>query len=260
MRLRLTVLLIALVATAALAWLTLRSPDSPAPMPPSTPPTPSEDRVAPARQRHSASIRQRCIDAGVSYPARELFLRAFKREREVEAWARSDDGPLRLVAKWPVLAASGEPGPKRREGDRQVPEGCYRVVVFNPLSNFHLSLGLDYPNASDRMRSDRDAPGSDIYIHGGAVSIGCLALGDDAIEELYVLAEDTREKPLPVHLFPSRMAGPEWEKLRAQHPEHAGFWSELQPVYDSFERTRLVPDVSITADGRYGLRGPAVSP
>lgn len=212
------------------------------------------DRVALARHCHGEICKRRVETAGVAYPPRELFLRAFKLEREIEAWARADGGPFKLIATWPVLAASGDAGPKRREGDRQVPEGCYRVVVFNPKSNFHLSLGLDYPNASDRIRSDPQQPGSDIYIHGGAVSIGCLALGDDAIEELYVLASDTREKPVEVHVFPARMAGPAWEKLRAAHPAHAAFWAELQPIHDAFEKTRLIPAVSVGSDGAYRLR------
>jgi murein L,D-transpeptidase YafK len=218
--------------------------------------TTREDRVAAARARCGAKVAQLCASAGVSYPPRELFLRAFKTERELEAWGRSDDGPLRLLATWPVLASSGDPGPKRREGDRQVPEGCYRVAVFNPLSNFHLSLGLDYPNASDLVRSNAAAPGSDIYIHGGAVSIGCLALGDDAIEELFLLAQNTHDRhgtPIAVHLFPAHMAGPAWEKLRAAHPEHAAFWAELQPIHDAFAQTHRVPVVQVDEHGRYGL-------
>lgn len=210
-----------------------------------------EDRVAAARRHFEQGWRQHPAFVKTGYPPRELFLRAFKAERELEAWARSDDGPFKLIGSWPVLAASGDLGPKRREGDRQVPEGCYRVVVFNPKSSFHLSLGLDYPNASDLIRSHATEPGSDIYLHGGAASIGCLALGDDAIEELYVLASDTREKPIEVHLFPCRMSGPAWEKLRAQFPSHAPFWTELQPIYEAFERTQLVPRVQVAADGAY---------
>jgi len=214
----------------------------------------AEDRVGPARARVGKKIEQMCRDAGVKHPPRELFLRGFKAERQLEAWARSDDGQFKLVATWPVLAASGGPGPKRRQGDQQVPEGCYRVVVFNPKSNFHLSLGLDYPNASDRVRSDKKKPGDHIYIHGNEVSIGCLALGDEAIEELYVLALDTRDKPIAVHIFPARMTGPAWESLRAEHPAHAPLWAELAPIHDAFERIRKVPAVRVETDGRYRLR------
>jgi murein L,D-transpeptidase YafK len=97
------------------------------------------------------------------------------------------------LRSYPVLAASGTAGPKRREGDLQVPEGIYRLTTFNPNSSYHLSVRVDYPNADDRAAAraeNRTALGGDIYIHGKAVSIGCLALGDAAIEELYVLLAD----------------------------------------------------------------------
>ncbi len=215
---------------------------------------PAEDRVAAARLRCGKKMTRLCRVASVEYPPRELFLRAFKAGREIEAWGRSDDGPFHRIASWPVLAASGRLGPKRREGDRQVPEGCYRVVVFNPLSNFHLSLGLDYPNESDKVRSDPQVPGSDIYIHGGAASIGCLAVGDDAIEELYLLARDTRESSIVVHIFPARMEGRGWENLRGEHPELLPFWEELASIYEAFEKTHRVPATSVEGDGSYRLR------
>ena len=224
------------------------------------------ERIARARESSEAKIRGRFAQAGVAYPPREMFLRAFKREKVLELWARSDDAPLRLVASWPVLAASGEPGPKRREGDKQVPEGFYVISKFNPESRFHLSLGLNYPNASDLVRSDPQKPGHDIFIHGKAVSIGCLAIGDDAIEELFLAALDARDggqQEFPVHVFPAKMAGPEWDGFKAEQiakrPELETFWAELAPIYDLFERSRIVPETEVREGGRYGLKaGPAV--
>lgn len=243
-----------LCAIALMAWKKPRETARLALMPRSFRKAQSLDRVGPARARCGEKIEHMCRTAGVGYPVRALFLRAFKEEREAEAWGRADDGVFHRIATWRVLGASGHAGPKRREGDRQVPEGCYRVAVFNPKSNFHLSLGLDYPNESDRVRSDAQNPGSDIYIHGGTESIGCLALGDVAIEELYLLAQDAVEKPVSVHIFPARMAGFAWEDLRAKHPEHADFWSELKPIYEAFERTRRIPDVRVDPEGIYRLR------
>lgn len=98
------------------------------------------------------------------------------------------------LRSYPVLAASGGPGPKLRESDRQVPEGIYRLTAFNPNSSYPLSIRVDYPNADDRRvarAEGRERLGGDIYIHGKAVSIGCLAIGDEAVEELYVLLADT---------------------------------------------------------------------
>jgi murein L,D-transpeptidase YafK len=210
-------------------------------------PTPGEDRVAAARVASGEKIAAKVRAAGLAYPPAELFLRAYKRERELEVWG--GDGELKKITTFPVLAASGSPGPKRREGDKQVPEGCYRVVVFNPRSSYHLSLGLDYPNTADRVLSDREKPGFDIYIHGGAASVGCLALGDDAIEELFLLASDTRRKDeIAVHLFPAR---PPWDELKAAHPQHAELWSQLALIHAAFEQTRRVPKVHVAHDGRY---------
>lgn len=130
--------------------------------------------------------------AGVPYPPPRVFLLAFKKERQLEVWAETRTRRA-LVHTYPILAASGQEGPKLRQGDGQVPEGSYRIVLLNPNSLFHLSMKLDYPNAFDRQKARRDGRkglGGDIFIHGSAVSIGCLAMGDGAIEELFVLVAD----------------------------------------------------------------------
>jgi len=128
--------------------------------------------------------------AGLRYPPSEVALVGLKAERRLELWAPEGDA-WRHVADYEITAASGVAGPKLREGDHQVPEGIYRIVGLNPNSRYHLSMKLDYPNAFDRRHAARDGrahPGSDIFIHGKAVSVGCLAVGDEAIEELFVLA------------------------------------------------------------------------
>ena len=213
------------------------------------------ERVVAARPRAEALLRRKCQELGLAYPPRQLFLRVFKAERLLEAWVREGEEPYRCLAVWPVLAASGQPGPKRREGDLQVPEGCYQIVVFNPRSSFHLSLGLD-PNASDRHRSDPERPGFDIYLHGGGASIGCVAIGDEGIEELYILARDITDRakqPIPVHLFPAHMKGEPWTTIRREHPQHAEFWSELKPIYQGFQQTHLLPHITIGPTGEYRL-------
>jgi murein L,D-transpeptidase YafK len=137
--------------------------------------------------------------ARLAYPPTDVAFVAFKRERRLEIWAR-DDGdaegppsPWRRVDARPILAASGGPGPKLVQGDRQVPEGIYRLVAFNPNSRFHLSMMIDYPNAFDLAAAAEDGRvylGGDIFIHGDARSIGCLAMGDRGIEDLFVLVAD----------------------------------------------------------------------
>ena len=252
-------LLLILIFAAAFAWRTW--PQRLTSLALNTTTLPGDQRVAATRKSRGDAVRKRIADAGLPYPPREIFLRAFKREAELEVWAREDSGPFKFVVAFPVLASSGRPGPKRREGDRQVPEGFYRIERFNPESSFHLSLGLDYPNASDRVLSDREKPGGDIFIHGKDVTIGCLPLGDAAIEELYLLALDTRQRgqrEIAVHIFPAHMSGGEWARWSplqtAADAALKKFWSQLQPGYDAFERTRLVPEISVEADGRYTVK------
>lgn len=219
----------------------------------------ASERIALARERQEANARALCEEAGIAYPPAEIYLRAFKAGAELELWAAGGVGePMKLLKTFKVAAQSGGPGPKRREGDLQVPEGAYRIVIFNPLSSYHLSLGLDYPNAADRIHADPEQPGSDIYIHGSNVSIGCLALGDDAIELLYLIAHDVRaagRTEFPVHIFPARMAGEAWEAMRADHPQWRDFWNELQPMHDVFAKERRPPSVTVSPEGRYEIAG-----
>jgi hypothetical protein len=141
-----------------------------------------------------------CKSAGVAFPPRALTLLAFKEEARLEIWTGR-----KKLAEYPILAASGGPGPKRREGDRQVPEGFYRLTVLNPNSAYHLSVRVDYPNAEDiaHRTVERAQMGSDIYIHGKAASIGCLAMGDDAIEEIFPLIATVGLKKCRILIAPT---------------------------------------------------------
>lgn len=248
---------LAMLIVAWLVWPQFRSK----PMqefPP--PPLDLSDRVAVARLHHGTAIRNSYRAVGVDYPG-EIFLRWLKHEATLELWARNSGRRFRLVATYPILASSGTPGPKRREGDKQVPEGFYFIDRFNPQSSFHLSLGLNYPNASDLVLSDREHPGSDIFIHGSDVSIGCAPLGDTAIELVYLAALDAQahgQKRIDVHVFPGHMHGPEWEQFAAteiaQRLELKAFWEQLQPGFDYFEQHRALPEVVIERDGRYTVQ------
>lgn len=172
----------------------------------------SVDRMAPYFKR-----------AGVDYPPREITLLALKAEKRVELWAPDRRGRNKLIRTYDIMAASGTRGPKLREGDRQVPEGIYRLVTLNPNSNYHLSMKLNYPNSFDLFHAQEEGrthPGGEIFIHGKAVSAGCLAMGDIAIEDLFVLVghvgkenakvviapHDPRRKPLTL----STTGQPEW--------------------------------------------------
>jgi hypothetical protein len=192
-----------------------------------------EERLAEHGPAARARLQARFGAAGVSYPPRSIVLAGFKQEKVVHLYAEGAAEAPRFVHAYPVLAASGQLGPKLAEGDRQVPEGIYRIESLNPNSRFHLSLRLDYPNQFDRARAQEDGRqelGGDIMIHGAASSIGCLAIGDPAIEELFVLVADIgrenvsvilspvdlRISPLPAELATSRSWAPElYEEVRA---------------------------------------------
>ena len=227
------------------------------------------DPVAAACGRRMAALNAKFSAVGLVYPSREIFLRVFKQEGLLELWARDipGDTSFRLVSAYPVQRASGRLGPKRREGDGQVPEGIYAIDRFNDRSLFHLSLGLDYPNASDRVLTvDPAQPGFDIFIHGGAESAGCLAMGDAAIEEIYLAAADARiagQTTITVQIFPCRLNPANWEALLAPRcttqPALAAFWRSLQPAYDIFEQTRRLPLTTISPSGAYLFSPPVAS-
>jgi murein L,D-transpeptidase YafK len=217
-------------------------------------------RVRAAQAAKGIGVEAAFRAAGVAWPPREIFLRGFKMEQELELWARgSRSEAFRRVASYPVCTSSGRSGPKRRQGDMQVPEGCYRVNIFNPWSRFHLSLGIDYPNLADRQREGPGDLGGEIFIHGGCATIGCLPLTNDGIEEVYlaaVAAADAGQDAIPVHLFPLRFTDVLFPALAADNafdPSLVPFWQDLRAVYDHFERTRRLPRITIAPGGRYRI-------
>ncbi len=141
----------------------------------------------------------------MAYPPRELIFVGLKEEKTLEIYAKSGTNDFKLIHAYPILAASGVAGPKLREGDRQVPEGIYEIELLNPNSSYHLSMRIGYPNEFDRAQAAKEKRtklGGDIMIHGKAKSVGCLAMGDEAAEDLFVLAADTDIKNITVILSP----------------------------------------------------------
>lgn len=209
-------------------------------------------RVEKIRKRVRPELETLFAEAGLTFPAKRLFLRAFKHERVLEMWGANDpDDPLTLIESHSVCAASGVLGPKRRWGDEQVPEGTYRIHKFNGWSGFHMSLRVDYPNDSDRARGKRGALGGAIMVHGDCVSIGCIAIQNDPIERVFVsvlAAHRAGRQKVPIHIFPTRFdeAGlARLAPLRADDEDRDRLWTELQTVYEAFEETRRVPTVHI---------------
>ncbi|MBS0516724.1 MAG: murein L,D-transpeptidase [Proteobacteria bacterium] len=209
-----------------------------------------------ARAREVAARVRPALEHGLA--ARHLrygapvFIRIFKREAELELWLRGDDGTFVLFRKYPICKFSGDLGPKLHEGDNQAPEGFYPVAArqLNPLSRYHLAFNLGYPNEYDRAHG---RSGSALMVHGDCVSIGCYAMGDAGIEEIYTLAAAALragQSAFDVHVFPFR---PTDATLAASagSPWHA-FWQELAPAHALFERDRVPPRISVK-DGHYRL-------
>ena len=144
--------------------------------------------------------------AKVAWPPSEIALVAIKDEKILELHARSSSGAWKLVHRYRILAASGGAGPKLRQGDRQVPEGVYAIAFLNPNSAYHVSLRVNYPNAFDRQMATKDGRtdlGGDIMIHGKNLSAGCIAMGDEAVEELFVLVAKTRLPNVKLIIVPT---------------------------------------------------------
>lgn len=161
---------------------------------------------------------------GLTYPPKNIALFAMKQEHSVELWAE-EKGKWSYVKRYAIQKISGHTGPKMREGDKQVPEGVYQVSLLNPNSRYHLSMKLDYPNAFDRKYAQlegRTSPGSNIFIHGKQASVGCLAMGDYAIEELFLLAERTGIDNIEVLISPH---DPRKTKLLAANTQP--YWTKI---------------------------------
>ncbi|MEX1182013.1 MAG: L,D-transpeptidase family protein [Gemmatimonadota bacterium] len=216
-------------------------------------------RVRLAQLHTRPTISRLFNEKNIRHPAAEVFLRVFKHERVLEVWVRPvDDARFQLLRTYGICALAGKPGPKRRQGDAQVPEGFYYIDMFNPTSAYHLSLRINYPNARDAAVNGSD-PGDNIYIHGGCQSEGCLAVNDGTIEELYWIAVEARavgQQNIPVHIFPARLNGAEMDRIKddfRDQPDMVQFWKTLRPGYEYFERNHRLPQVYVDADGSYRL-------
>lgn len=184
----------------------------------------------------------------------ELFMRVFKEDKIVEVWLKpKGEKEFKLFKTYAICASSGELGPKRKQGDGQVPEGFYSVAIFNPYSSYHLSLGLNYPNASDKIVGTGNL-GGDIMIHGSCVTIGCMPLTDTYIKEVYILCVEARnngQQTIPVHVFPTKMDEKGMAFLTDTNSKHIDFWKNLQTGYDYFEQKKQLPKITVDKKGKY---------
>jgi murein L,D-transpeptidase YafK len=218
-------------------------------------------RVREAYQAKEATILNLLKRKEIDRSKLQIYIRAFKSEKEVEIWGKnSTDAKFQLIKKYDVCRNSGVLGPKRKQGDLQVPEGFYHINRFNPSSTYHLSLGINYPNKSDRILGIKGKLGGDIFIHGECVTIGCLPMTNDLIKEIYILSVEARnngQKTIPVTIFPAKLTDEklaELNKKYARDPDKTNLWKDLKIGYDLFNETNQLFLVGFLSSGRHNVR------
>lgn len=214
---------------------------------------PNSPRAETAAARVRPGLERDLAKAGLHFGA-PVFIRAYKEELVLELFVKNrESGKFDRFRSYPIAASSGLLGPKLAEGDGQVPEGFYHVppAMLNPKSKFHLAFNIGYPNAFDRAHK---RGGSFIMIHGNRVSIGCLAMTDPKIEEIYTLCAAALANGQPffrVHLFPFRMTDARMKQAaRSENSRWLPFWQNLKQGHDAFEKSHVPPDTTVR-DGRY---------
>ncbi|OYW71290.1 MAG: hypothetical protein B7Z37_28220 [Verrucomicrobia bacterium 12-59-8] len=230
------------------------------PLPYPAPPEPeawrgmkAAERLANVQTRLLPKLHEQLAAATQCKLGQPAFIRIFKESRELELWVQRSTGSREwgLLRTYPIACFSGTLGPKTREGDMQAPEGFYDVTarLLNPASNYHLAFNIGYPNAYDL---EQKRTGSLIMVHGDMCSVGCFAMTDAVIEEIYLVVEAACKGSgsVPVHVFPFRMTV---ERMRSAEEAYREFWEELVPVYEVFEKERRVPKVGVE-DGKYLVR------
>jgi len=215
--------------------------------------------VAFAMRQKQDTLKKQFAAKGLAWPAKQIYIRSFKYDSQLEVWVRnSNNEQYKLFKTYKVCAMAGSLGPKRLDGDYQVPEGFYYINRFNPNSEYHLALKVNYPNQSDKLLSDSLKPGGEIYIHGSCVTVGCIPITDTQIEELYILAANAKnngEDFIPIHIFPvrySNKASMEYlAKVSKDDQELQRFAVQLKGAYDYFEKEKKLPLIVVNSKGEY---------
>jgi len=218
-------------------------------------------KVADVFRRKEDTLRSQFEAKGLQWPAKFVYIRSFKYDSQLEVWVKNSvKENFKLFKTYKICAMAGSLGPKRMQGDYQVPEGFYYINEFKPNSAYHLSLGLNYPNASDKMLSDSLSPGRDIYIHGSCVTEGCIPINNDQIEDLYVITSYARasgQEYIPVHIFPVQFNNARsvayLDRFLQMYKGYRPLVNNLQSAYYFFEKNRQIPVVMVNGSGQYVL-------
>ena len=190
-----------------------------------------------------------------------ILITVFKNEGELTIYVKKKtEEKYKKLTSYQICASSGELGPKCKQGDLQVPEGFYYINNFNPVSSYYLSLGINYPNQADKIKSTAPHLGGDIFIHGECVTIGCMPMTNDKIEEIYIYAIQARQNgqlKIPVYIFPfnfSEKSNSGYKEQYQSNTELMSFWDNLKTGYDLFQSTSEEIKVSVDKNGNYNFK------
>lgn len=221
----------------------------------------SSSRVRQAYTEKETIVKDLLKNDSIDLSKLRVYLRVFKTEEIIELWAKNEsDNSYRFIKIYNFCLTSGTVGPKRKKGDMQIPEGFYHIDRFNFWSKFYLSLGLNYPNYSDKILGFQENPGQDIFIHGGCKTWGCIPITDDKIKELYVFcveAKNNGQNKIPVRIFPMKLADENYDELKlnyAADKDKLDLWEDLKADYDYFENAHSLSKISFLENGRHKIR------
>jgi len=216
------------------------------------------ERVRTALNEKQAYIDNKLKESKLSSDNLNIIFVVYKGDDLLEVFAKTkQETTYRKLLSYNICSRSGQLGPKRKQGDGQVPEGFYHIDRFNPKSNFHLSLGLNYPNLSDKRKSSESNLGGDIFIHGSCVTIGCLPMTDNYIKELYLLAvyaKNNGQNKIPVYIFPFKMTAQNMAGYLAKNKENKtliSFWNNLKIGFDMFMNDQKELNIKVAENGDY---------
>lgn len=216
------------------------------------------ERVRTAYKEKGNFIQDQLRKAKINRDELQILINVYKEEQELEIYAKNiSDKSYKKLLTYEICESSGSLGPKRRKGDYQVPEGFYFIDRFNPSSSFYLSLGVNYPNKADRIKSKAKDLGGDIFIHGECVTIGCMPMTNDKIKEIYLYAIQARQNgqnQIPVYIYPFKMTDENFKKYEAKYKGDKPlieFWTNLKIGYDKFFRDKTTLKVTVSENGDY---------
>lgn len=222
--------------------------------------SPKEERVIAASKEKGKFLEQTLKTKNLGLQEIHILIVAYKNEKELEIYVKEKNAiKYQKLVTYPICASSGVLGPKRKEGDLQVPEGFYYIERFNPLSIYYLSLGINYPNEADKLKSNAPKLGNDIFIHGECATVGCLPMTNDKIKEIYLYALAAKKNgqiKIPVYIFPFKFSAENKTKFYTEYADNQellSFWENLQQGYEYFHTNLQELQLSVNEKGDYEI-------